>query len=337
MGKASVNVLRGKLYLLAKLPAKDGAGDPKPQRIPLGLADTPDENKVAAKRLALLQRQIETGTFDWADWVEVSQGTSWRAAIDALYRKRVVNGRTGQSTWEVSYMGRLRQLPMSKVVTTAGIADAIAKYKRDTASYKELYFLMKDLASLIGVTFPEMPIPTYGTTYKPPDVPDEDEIVEWVKRVQAEDAEAGWAFGMLATYGLRPHELVACRFIDDRHRLEVDGDTKTGDRIVVPVLREWVELFDLRNEKRHESRAVGTDATSQWLHKWKKKMRMPFKPYALRHAFAGRLWRTGGSRLDVFLASRLMGHSPNIHQKTYRAFIRPYQIADRAEEALYGD
>ena len=63
---------------------------------------------------------------------------------------------------------------------------------------------------------------------------------------------------------------------------------------------------------------------------------MPFRPYGARHAFAGRLWKTGGAKLDIFTAAKLMGHSADEHEKTYRAWIAPNTIAERAEEALFG-
>lgn len=124
LGKVSVNALRGKLYLLAMLPAKDGSGAIRQARIPLSLYDEPADRKVAEKRRALLQRQVDTNTFDWADWTEVTRRTTWRQAIDQLFRKRMVYGRTSESTWNINYMGRLRQLPMGKVVTTSMAATA---------------------------------------------------------------------------------------------------------------------------------------------------------------------------------------------------------------------
>ena len=335
LGKVSVNNLRGKLYLLAMLPAKDGSGGVKQMRIPLGLFDAPADHKIAEKRRALLQRQVDTNTFDWDDWTETTKGTTWKSAIDQLYRKRVVYGRTGERTWEISYMGRLRQMPMGKVVTTEEIKRALTRYERDTASYREFFYLLKDICDLISVTFPEAPVPTYGS--KPPvlEVPSDKEIVEWVQKAMDYLPELGWTMGMMATYGLRDHEVPTCRFVDDKHRLWVDKSTKTGERIVVPVPREWVELFDLRNEKRRSGHSPGY-TTAKWLHDRRKKIGMPFRPYSFRHGFAGRLWTTGGSKLDIYTASRLMGHSPSEHSKTYRAFLAPHTIADKAEEALFG-
>ena len=76
------------------------------------------------------------------------------------------------------------------------------------------------------------------------------------------------------------------------------------------------------------------DATSQWMYSQRMKIGLPFVPYAFRHSYAGRLWKLGGSRLDLYTAARLMGHTPAEHAKTYRAFIDPVQIAQRAEESL---
>ena len=76
MGKVSINVMRGKLYLLAMLPAKDGSDQVKQARIPLGLSDALADRKVAKKRRSVLQRHVGTGTFDWVDWTERIKGNS---------------------------------------------------------------------------------------------------------------------------------------------------------------------------------------------------------------------------------------------------------------------
>lgn len=324
--KVSVNALRGNLYLLSRLPRKDGASGLKQARIPLGLSDTPANRKVAEKRRAYLQRQVEQGTFAWEDWTETASGITWRKAIDALYRKRVVMGRTGENTWAVNYFGRLRQLDMTKEVTPESVAAALNKYSRDQCSYKELYYLLKDICQLVSVSFPEVPVPTYSKS-EIQDVPSDGQIVEFIRR--CENPSFAWHLGMMATYGLRPLEALRCHFVDEKNRLLVHDDTKTGQRLVVPVLKEWVDLFDLRDERRREGPGL-----SQWMYNERKKIGMTCKPYAMRHSYAGRLWRMGGGRLDVYTAARLMGHDMAIHEKTYRAWIAPYTIAVAAEDAI---
>lgn len=324
--KASVNVLRGKLYLLANLPKKDGEPGLKPQRIPLRLNDTPADHRIADKRRVLLQKQIDRGVFDWDDWVDRQVvTTTWRDAINALYRKRVVNGRTGENTWEVNYMGRLRQATMTKEFSSKSIVEFISKWDRGQCSYKEVFYLLQDMCQLTGVKFPELPVPTYSTAQLK-QVPEDIDIIEAIR--QTAD-EFQWHLGMMATYGLRPHETVNCKFIDDQHRLQVDEETKRGYRIVIPVPIDWVDLFNLRNERRRKGPGL-----NQWMHAERIKIPIDWTPYALRHAFAGRLWRFGGNELDIYTAARLMGHSVKEHSKTYRQFIDPILIAEKAEQAL---
>ena len=52
-------------------------------------------------------------------------------------------------------------------------------------------------------------------------------------------------------------------------------------------------------------------------------MNLQWRPYMLRHAYAARLWRMGGSELDVFTAATLMGHPVKEHIETYRRHIDP--------------
>jgi len=326
MPKASVSVHRGKLYLLARLPKKSGEPGLMPQRIPLRLNDTPADHRIADKRRIVLQKQLDRGLFDWDDWIDrQTVNTTWRDAINALYRKRVVNGRTGENTWEISYMGRLRQAPMTKEFNSKSIAEFISKWDRSQCSYKEVYYLLQDMCQLMGVTFPELPVPTYSSGQLK-DVPEDSDIIESILKA---DGQYQWHLGMMAAYGLRPQETIGCKFLDDQHRLQVQENTKTGYRIVIPVPAEWIDLFNLRDERRREGPGL-----NQWMFDKRKQAGINWTPYALRHAYAGRLWRFGGNDLDIYTAARLMGHSVKEHSKTYRQFIDPILIAEKAEQAL---
>lgn len=333
---ASLNAYRGRLYLLGRFPAKDGSDQIKQARITLGLDDTPANRRVAEKRLALLNKQLERGSFSWEDWIDAlpQQSCTWRQAIALLYRKKVTLGRTSPSTWEVNYMGHLKQLDPSERVSTAAIERAITRYSREQYSYKLLYYLMRDIASLTGTAYPEIGVPLYcSKRVSLKQVPSDDAIIEWVL---AAGQPYQWFFGMMATYGLRPHELEACELIDGGY-VQVREETKTGFRTVVPLEREWVERFDLQQRQAmppSERLEPRPDACAQWLNKRRLAMRLPWTAYALRHAYAGRLWRNGGVELDLFTAARLMGHSIDEHVKTYRAFVDPNQIAAQAEAAF---
>ena len=332
---ASVNAQRGRLYLLAKVPRRDGRPGLAQTRIALRLDDSPVNRRTAAKQLQTLERQLEQGTFSWAYWLdEQEQGITWREAIARLHRARVVLGRTSESTWEINYLGRLRQINPTSRCTSDSMAAALGRYDRSSCSYKELFYLLRHLAKLVAVPFPEVPLPTYSQAELVA-VPSDAEIVAWVEGA----GPASWYFGMMATYGLRPHEIEGAALID-RDYCQVQDATKTGFRTVVPVPRDWVERFRLRDRRLRPTLQGAAhdraDMVAKWLSKELKRQGLPWRPYALRHAYAGRLWRMGGSNLDVFTASRLMGHTAQQHAKTYRAHIQPHQIAEAAERALGG-
>lgn len=329
---ASVTAQRGRLYLLAKAPRRDGQPGLQQTRIALRLDDTPINRRTAAKQLQTLERQLATGAFEWAYWLdEQTSGITWREAINRLYRAKVVLGRTGESTWQVNYLGRLRQIPPTSACTTASMAAALQRYDRGSCSYKELFYLLRHVARLAAVPFPEVPLPTYNQAALVA-VPTDAQIIAWV---EAAPNPSAWYWGMMATYGLRPHEIEGAALID-RDYCQVQEASKTGFRTVVPLPREWVGRFALHDRRLRPGLAQRPDAVSKWLSKELRKLALPWRPYALRHAYAARLWSTGGSRLDIYTAARLMGHSPLQHTRTYRAHIQPHQVAEAAERALGG-
>jgi len=73
---ASINSQRGRLYLLALLPRRDGSPGLQQTRIALRLDDTPINRRAAAKQLKTLEQQLEAGTFDWAYWLDKPSGPS---------------------------------------------------------------------------------------------------------------------------------------------------------------------------------------------------------------------------------------------------------------------
>lgn len=332
---ASVNASRGRLYLLASVPRRDGRPGTQQTRIALHLDDSPVNRRSAAKQLKTLERQLTDGSFSWAYWLDQDDVVTWRDAIARLYRSRVTLGRTSESTWEINYMGRLRQIQAGSRCTTESIAAALQRYGRETCSYKELFYLLRHLAKLNGIAFPEVASPTYRQAAAVA-VPTDEQIIEWVEQA----GPASWYFGMMATYGLRPHEIESATLID-RDYCQVQDGTKTGFRTVVPVPRAWVELFQLHDRRlRPTINGVASnrpDAVSKWLSKEMRRLKLPWRPYALRHAYAGRLWREGGNRLDLYTAARLMGHTPQQHARTYRAHIQPHLVAEAAERAITGE
>lgn len=141
-----------------------------------------------------------------------------------------------------------------------------------------------------------------------------------------------WVYGMLATYGLRPHEVYAVdveKFItlsNTLHALTLDESLteglKTGSRVIFPLYPEWVELFDLKNVRIPKLLKVPKDAKIEYRSRTIslifRRKGISFAPYDLRHAYAIR-----GHIMGVPLKEMAdnMGHSVDMHTKTYQKYI----------------
>jgi hypothetical protein len=102
----------------------------------------------------------------------------------------------------------------------------------------------------------------------PRHIPRTEDVQEWLDRVVLLDPLRGWVMAMIATYGLRGHEV----WHIDRLPGEVEGDasvievgsfrshgdgseTKTGHRFALPLPVEWVSRYRL-DEREHARRML---------------------------------------------------------------------------------
>ena len=141
-----------------------------------------------------------------------------------------------------------------------------------------------------------------------------------------------WTYGMLAVFGLRPRELFINPDIDwwlSQENLDltwkVHKDCKTGERQALPLYRQWIEDFDLRNPKylemlrsaiakKDNTNHAEITALTQRVSWWFRKIGLDFKPYDLRHAWAIRAHILG---IPIKAAADNLGHSVQVHTQTY--------------------
>ncbi|WP_259720247.1 hypothetical protein [Synechococcus sp. CS-1328] len=107
-------------------------------------------------------------------------------------------------------------------------------------------------------------------------IPTTEAIEQWLDAVIEEDPLWGWVFAMVATYGLRPHEVWHIAELPDARGMLVIGIadryikvTKTGFRVALPLLAAWVERYELGGvngekrlaelRRRHRPRFVNED------------------------------------------------------------------------------
>lgn len=142
-----------------------------------------------------------------------------------------------------------------------------------------------------------------------------------------------WTYGMLAVYGLRPRELFINPDIDwwlSQQNVDltwkVDKDCKTGEREALPLYRQWIDEFDLRNPKylemlesaiakKDNTNHAEITALTQRVSWWFRKIGLDFKPYDLRHAWAIRAHILG---IPIKAAADNLGHSVQVHTQTYQ-------------------
>ena len=164
----------------------------------------------------------------------------------------------------------------------------------------------------------------------PRKVPEDVVIVEWFHKINSPAWR--WVYGMMATFGLRNHEV----FRVDFEALKTEPVCsvlagKTGERRVWPFHPEWFEQFELHQVKlpivdlNRPNPALGHEPTQYFY-----RHSFPFPPYALRHAWAIRTLEYG---LDISLASQQMGHSLEVHSELYHHWISDKQH-QRAFDAL---
>jgi integrase len=231
-------------------------------------------------------------------------------------------------------------------------------------------------------------------------IPSTEAIEEWLDRVMEEDPLWGWVFAMIATYGLRPHEVWHVDGLPDEHGLITVGVaarhikvTKTGFRAAMPLPARWVERYQLgganaeqrlaelrsrykpkyvnedglpfqperdqvkrcdNNERLgavccHKLRSCDAKAEFELqskLYAWvetapaqgrKKAQRRKERcvPYDLRHAYAIRAREsTSWSYADV---AAVMGHSPEVHRRTYLSEITGEQTKAAVVRRLLGE
>lgn len=175
--------------------------------------------------------------------------------------------------------------------------------------------------------------------YKPRErnLPTDDEIIEAWHKIQIEkisggDCEGvgaswGWVYGVIATYGLRPHEILAIdyekSFQPKNYKLYINETitegTKTGSRVVFPLHFEWVDLFDLANPKTKVLINKTIVNFSILLGIRTRQREINFPAYNLRHRYAVRGHELGVPVDDM---ARWMGHSIEKHTQIYQKYMK---------------
>lgn len=349
-----------KLSLRGTLPPRPDSMRLKPhqQRIPLGFPVTQAGLKQAEQEVKIIAAQLIQNSFDWRNYITLAgfgrlSQLELPQQVQAFERQffsdrfAATHPAAMKTTWEKAYAPYLR-----KLVTIAAANPHLSLPEAIYATVRSLELNSRScqvcctaLAAFAKFLQLELPIDLktlagkYGTGQtQARDLPSDELIVTTWQALK----NPYWRFvyAVMATYGLRNHEVFFCDFSALTHgcaeaTVRVLPTTKTGEHEVWPFFPEWVEHFDLRSIQLPKIQTdlsqttlqrIGQRVTAQF-----RRYGIPFSPYDLRHAWAVRTIHFG---LPDTVAARMMGHSIAIHTRTYHQWLTRRDQQQAVEAAL---
>ena len=331
----------------------------KQYTISLNLVANDTSGKTAIAKARELDLLLITNQFQWtpellgkqALHIELQQHFEPQKSIGDLIQqykdefwKTHEQNRQGLRTWETHYLRHLKKLPQDVPLSLKALEQALKATKPNTSSRFYLTWQLKKFCNFCKFDDNQL-IDSYVTPLPSPKIrriPGDEEIIRGFSQiaiplspyVSKENVvlpeQWKWVYGMLATYGLRPHELFAVdldAFNDPKNTFHLvrlnpslTGGTKTGERTcgIPPLYPHWVDLFKLKEVKLlPEGNGTLSNKTAKIQIRFRN-TNIGFKPYDLRHAYAIRGHRL---RVPIKTMADYMGHTVQEHTKTYQRWM----------------
>ncbi len=334
-----------KLNLRATFPPKPGSDQRRSsqQRLSLGLPATKPGLKQIEQEAKVIAAQLIQKSFSWHDYLAASGGKrlsqlELAEQIQAFERSffgsahRLTNPAATKTTWNSAYAPYLRKLEATQAANRSlSLPECLYK----TVNAIDINSRSRQLCCTALAAFAEflkLELPTalktlaggYGKQQlQTRELPSDAAILAAWQQIP----NPAWQFvyGIMATYGLRNHEVFFCDYgplVNGDTRIDILADTKTGSHEVWAFYPEWIETFGLREVNLP---AIGTDLKHTTLQRIGQRVTaqfrrygVPFSPYDLRHAWAVRTIHVG---LPDTVAAKMMGHSVAVHTRTYHQWM----------------
>ncbi len=325
LDRVTIRQKGGRLYLRATLPPKPDDGDsPKQYEISTGAPFSPEGLAIAKGKAMEIEGLLLRERFDWSlflkgkqkppetigDWLDKFEEDYWSS------RNRSDLGK--QSTWQENYRTPFNFLPSSSPLSESVLrATILSQSQAETRKRVNLTTAYQCLANFAGLECNLRPL---GKGYKAKGdrhIPSDEEILE--AREAIANPAWRWVFGILATFGIRDHEIFHLDTTElANDTLRVKENTKTGKRLVLPVPTNWCKDWELekvifpnfKNKPGTLNKDLGAKISSYFYDHPKIK----FTPYGLRDRYAIRCAIAGCSPAIV---AQWMGHSIGTHCKHY--------------------
>lgn len=244
-----------KFSLRAMLPAKPSSGNvaASQQTIALDIYANPAGIKRAEAEARKVGGLLACKEFSWDPYVGVTTRAAqtvaeWATKFKEDYFTRRSCTPKSQTTWRTEYQTVFNALPPDEELSNGLLLKTITATEPDSRSRQRFCMVTGQLAKFAGLDFNSSP---FAGSYSPRrvsprELPTDKEIAQWRARIPVDH---GWqyAFGLMATYGLRNHELFNLDLdsLTKPHGILTVLDGKTGARRVWPCFPEWYDKWHL--------------------------------------------------------------------------------------------
>ena len=294
--------------------------------------------------------QLELNQFEWSKWAVITKQEDDK--LSDYFLKKISDFEktffevkkdeylmsARRTTWKSSYKPYIKRMVSiycendNKELSNIFI-NTLKTYKEGTRSRKQCGTSLNVFAEFMGYRLPsEWKSLAKGYSLKKAsfrNLPDDNLIVDIWKSIPNKSWQ--YVFALMATYGLRNHEVFFCDVSSLRNSgdkiIRILNTTKTGEHQAWPFHPKWVDLFGLnvlgenptllpkinKNLKETTLQNIGKRITDQF-----NRYKLDIRPYDLRHAWAV---RTILYDLPDTVAARMMGHSVSLHTQTYHHWI----------------
>jgi len=308
-----------RLYLRATLPPKSGEGKWCQTDVRTGCPATDDGYKAAYGKAQKLESDLIFERFSWADWGETPEKTilannceNWAIAFEKAFWESRARTANREVTYYRDYGVALSQLPLDEPLTAATLKKQLLKTEPGTRVRERNWNAYNALARFADIELPKDWRLLKGNYQPPPRrIPSDDEILATWDRLPP--GKWKWAFGMIAAFGLRNHEIVRLD-LSEFPTLAIMRDSKTRDRLVYPLHKDWPDRLNLHQFNPPELTSEVNSINGHRVCVAFRRNKIDFTAYALRDAYAIRSAKLG---ISPAIASKWMGHSLTVHYKSY--------------------
>ncbi|MBD2653106.1 site-specific integrase [Synechocystis sp. FACHB-383] len=326
LDRVKIRQKNNRLYLRATLPAKDGGERWKQTDVATGCPASEKGYKAALAKAQKMESDLIFERFNWDDWLgekEQRLVVPLRKNIETIIkgfadRHWEINPRTAakEKYFYNDYGIAFNQLPLDEPLTVAVLRTALVQSEPGTRARQRNHHAYTCLAKFAGLELPE-DWPKLKGNYKPGErrIPSDQEILEVWDRLPP--GKWRWAYGMMAAYGIRNHELARLD-LDQFPIISVREDSKTGRRLVYPLHKDWPDRLGLEVFNPPKLDSDVNPVNGHRVNQAFTRNKIPFTPYGLRHAYAIRAARLG---ISPAIVAKWMGHSLSVHYKTYQRWL----------------